>query len=370
MKALAVFPQSREIRIISVPEPRLDSPAQLLIHPLEVGICGTDRDIARFEIGTSPPGSDHLVIGHETIGEVVEVGKDVTGFRKGDLVVPTVRRPCADPSCMPCRTEQSDMCLTGRFTERGIWSASGYMTELIVESPLFLTRIPAHLREVGVLLEPLSIIEKSLKTMEQIQSRISREPLAGAPSGRPRAGTALVLGAGPIGFLGALSLHSMGFRTHVASRNEPEDPKVRVLEQAGIGYFCSRRQSPQEIAAETGNLDLILEAAGSSDLCFEYVPVLGTNGLYIMTGTPGPGNPLTLDADEFMRQIIYKNQVILGVVNANVGAFRNGVQRLAHLCDNYPDVMQSLITSRTPMEDFSRHLAQKLRGEIKVTLTL
>jgi threonine dehydrogenase-like Zn-dependent dehydrogenase len=370
MKALAVFPQSRQIRMISVPEPRLDSPDLVLIHPLEVGICGTDRDIARFEIGTPPPGSDHLVIGHEMLGEVVEVGKDVTDFRKGDLVVPTVRRPCADSWCMPCRTEQSDMCLTGRFTERGIWSASGYMTELIVESAPFLTRIPVHLREVGVLLEPLSIIEKSLAAMAQMRNRIHGAQPGGAPSGRPGAGTALVLGAGPIGFLGALSLHSSGFRTYVASRNEPEDPKVRVLAQAGIGYFCTLCCSPREIAAAIGDPDLILEAAGSSDLCLDYMPVLGTNGLYIMTGTPGPCNLLTLDADQFMRQIICKNQVILGVVNANVGAFRSGVQRLARFCENYPEVMQSLVTARTPIEGFSHHLAQKQRGEIKVALTL
>src|SRR5437867_5556904 len=170
MKALAIFPEKKDIRIISIAEPRLDSTRQVLIHPLEIGICGTDRDIVRFEFGTPPPPLDYLVLGHESIGEVVEAGKEVREFRTGDLVVPTVRRPCGEASCTPCRTGQSDMCFTGRFTERGIRSAGGYMTELIVESPQYLTRIPAELRSVGVLLEPLTIIEKALKEMEEIQA--------------------------------------------------------------------------------------------------------------------------------------------------------------------------------------------------------
>ena len=204
MKALAIFPEKKDIRIIQVPEPKLDSPDQVLIHPLEVGICGTDRGLARFEFGTPPPGLDYLVAGHETIGEVVEAGKNVEGFRKGDLVVSTVRRPCGEARCLPCRIEESDMCFTGRFTERGIKSAGGYMTELIAEHPAYLTRIPAGLRSVGVLLEPLSIIEKALKQLEEIQERLPWKCPPGTRGGKYGCRSALVLGAGPVGFLAAI----------------------------------------------------------------------------------------------------------------------------------------------------------------------
>src|SRR5437867_6721806 len=213
MKALVIFPEKKDVRILQIPEPRLDSPEGVLIHPLEVGICGTDREIVRFEFGTPPPGLDYLVIGHETIGEVVEVGKAVEGFRKGDLVVPTVRRPCGDSTCVPCRTHQSDMCVSGRFTERGIRAACGYMTELIVESPAFLTSIPKDLRSVGVLIEPLTIIEKALQEMEEIQKRLPWGCPEGTPGGKYGCRSALVLGAGPVGFLGALSLADLGLKT-------------------------------------------------------------------------------------------------------------------------------------------------------------
>lgn len=370
MKALALFPAEREVRIVQIPEPSLDSGNQVLIHPIEVGICGTDRDLARFEFGTPPEGLDYLVLGHETIGEVMEVGKDVEGFTKGDLVVPTVRRPCGDPGCIPCRTDQSDMCFTGRFTERGIRSAGGYLTELIVESPAYLTKVPHHMRSVGVLLEPLTISEKALAEMDQIQRRLPWECPPGGRGGRYGCRSALVLGAGPVGFLAALSLAEKGMKTHVASRNDPDDPKIRLLEGAGIRYFCSSTESPREIVASTGNLDVIFEAAGSSELAFEYLPYLGINGIFIVTGVPGTGNALTIDTDRIMQRLVVNNQVLLGVVNANLSAFRSGVASLARLCERFPQTMESMVTARVPVEDHAARLTQKQRGEIKTVLML
>lgn len=370
MKALAIFPDQKEIRLIQIPEPRLDSPDQVLIRPLEVGICGTDRDIVSFQFGTPPPGLDFLVLGHETLGEVVEVGRDVQGFRKGDLVVPTVRRPCNDPGCLPCRTEQSDMCYTGRFSERGIRSASGYMTEAIVEVPSFLTKVPRELRAVGALVEPLTVTEKALKELEEVQKRLPWECPEGTPGGRYGCRSALVLGAGPVGFLAALSLANLGMKTHLVSRNDPEDPKIRVLDRAGIVYFCSRHKTPSDIAAAIGNIDLIFEATGSSELGFEYLPILGINGIYLITGVPGPGNRVSIDADNIMRRLVLNNQLILGVVNANIRAFRRAVERLSALCKRFPDAMQSLITARVPLESYAQYLLAKQRGEIKTILTL
>ncbi|PYV12542.1 MAG: glucose dehydrogenase [Acidobacteria bacterium] len=370
MKALAIYPAERDIRIIQVPEPRLDAADSVLIHPIEVGICGTDRDIVRFELGAPPPGLDYLVMGHETIGEVVEVGRGVEGLRKGDLVVPTVRRPCSEPGCIPCRIEQSDMCFTGRFTERGIRAESGYMTELIVERPRFLARVPPTLRGVAVMVEPLTLTEKALAELVQIQARLpwGCPPEAGA--GEYGCRSALVLGAGPIGFLAALALSDMGFRTHLVSRNDPGDPKVAVLGKLGITYFSSKDKSPSEVAAAIGNIDVILEAAGSSELAFEYLPALGVNGIYLMTGVPGPGNRVAIDTDLAMRRLVLNNQAVVGVVNANIRAFRSAVERLGHFARKYPDALQSFITARVPLEAFSQHLLAKQRGEIKTVLTL
>ncbi len=129
MKAIAVFPSSREVRLIDTPEPVIAGPTEVKLCILEAGICGTDREITSFQYGTPPADSPHLVIGHEALGEVIDVGSTVTGLVPGDLAVLMVRRPCAHDRCAPCRRGRPDFCITGDFTERGIKGAHGYMTE-------------------------------------------------------------------------------------------------------------------------------------------------------------------------------------------------------------------------------------------------
>ena len=75
MKAVAVFPGQREVRVIDEPEPRIETPTQARLRVLDVGVCGTDREICAFEYGTPPPGHAHLVIGHESLARVEEVGR-------------------------------------------------------------------------------------------------------------------------------------------------------------------------------------------------------------------------------------------------------------------------------------------------------
>jgi threonine dehydrogenase-like Zn-dependent dehydrogenase len=262
------------------------------------------------------------------------------------------------------------MCFTGRFTERGIFGAGGFMTELVAESPEYLTPVPGALRDFGVLLEPLTIIEKSLEEMDHIQRRLPWECPGAAPGQEHRCRSALVLGAGPVGFLGAFALAVRGFKTFLASRNDPDDPKIKVLEQSGIPYFCTHRQTPVQIRDAIGNIDVILEAAGSSELCFDFLPALGINGIYIMTGVPGPGNSVAINADHLMRQLVVNNQVVLGVVNANPEAFRRGVEHLDLFCRRFADSMRRMITARLPVERYAEVLIGKKPGEIKAVLTV
>src|SRR5579863_9929462 len=163
MKAVAVFPAERQARLIDHPEPRISSPTQAKMRVLDVGVCGTDREIVTFQYGTPPEASDYLILGHESLSQVAEVGPQVSRVKPGDLVVMTVRRPCADPNCVACREGRQDFCYTGNFTERGIKQAHGYMTEFVVEEERYLNPVPAALREVGVLVEPLTIAEKALE---------------------------------------------------------------------------------------------------------------------------------------------------------------------------------------------------------------
>src|SRR3954447_22527266 len=157
MKAVGVFPKKRAVDLITHAPPQIHGPKQVKIRTIEVGVCGTDREICSFAYGTPPDGSDRFVLGHECLGEVVDVGSAVTRVQEGDLVVPMVRRPCAHSDCLPCRNHRQDFCVTGDFSERGIKEAHGFMTELVVDSEQYLNVVPPELRDIGVLAEPLTI---------------------------------------------------------------------------------------------------------------------------------------------------------------------------------------------------------------------
>jgi threonine dehydrogenase-like Zn-dependent dehydrogenase len=157
MRAVGVIPQKRQVGILSHAAPRITSPNQIKVRTIEVGICGTDREICNFDYGTPPNGSEYLVLGHEALGEVVEVGGGVSEFRPGDLVVPTVRRPCPHHGCASCQDDRQDFCVTGDFTERGIKMTHGFMTEYFVEEEKHLNVVGKELRDVAVLVEPLTL---------------------------------------------------------------------------------------------------------------------------------------------------------------------------------------------------------------------
>jgi threonine dehydrogenase-like Zn-dependent dehydrogenase len=151
MRAIAVMPSSKQVRLIDHPEPTLTRPTDVKLRMIEAGVCGTDREICAFEYGTPPTGSEHLVIGHESLGEVVAVGAEVTRVMIGDLVVPMVRRPCPHAYCMACVNGRQDFCFTGDFTERGIKQQHGFMAQYVVDDEIYMNPVPQELRDVAVL---------------------------------------------------------------------------------------------------------------------------------------------------------------------------------------------------------------------------
>ncbi|HZR84935.1 MAG TPA: alcohol dehydrogenase catalytic domain-containing protein [Candidatus Binatia bacterium] len=218
MKAIVVIPERRELRLVEQETPSLYGPRDVRVKMLDVGVCGTDREICRFEYGTPPPNGPHLVIGHEALGEVVEVGREVTRVRPGDLVVPMVRRPCAHDDCAACRAEHADFCFTGDFRERGIKEAHGFMTEQIVDDERYMNVVPDALRDVAVLVEPLTIAEKALGQIWEVQHRLPWSCAATPGTAHASCHRAVVIGAGPVGLLGAMALVHAGFQTTVYSR--------------------------------------------------------------------------------------------------------------------------------------------------------
>jgi threonine dehydrogenase-like Zn-dependent dehydrogenase len=362
MRAISVFPSTKRIELTDEPEPRLVRPEDVLLEVIEVGVCGTDREICAFEYGTPPDGSDHLVIGHESFMRVLEVGSGVTRVVPGDYVVPTVRRPCVHAHCSACRAGRQDFCFTGDFSERGIKSAHGFMTERIVEEEQYLNRVPGALAGLGVLVEPLTIAEKALIQLWDIQKRLPwgcpHEP------GRLQAHCrrALVLGAGPVGLLGAMALRANGFETLVYARDRAPHAKSAICEAIGATYVSNQDVPPDAIDERFGRIDVVYEAAGASKLAFDTMQAMGPNSVFVFTGVPGRKAPITLDSDRWMRDLVLKNQVVFGTVNAGRDAFEAAIRDVEQFERQWPDAVRQLVSGRHAPEDHLELLLGKPSG--------
>lgn len=350
MKAAAVVPAKKSLEVVNdFPEPKRDSPTGVKLRVLKVGICGTDREIASFSYDFPlPAGSPYLVMGHECLGEVIETGPEVKDFKPGDLVIPMVRRPCDHSECIACRAGRQDFCYTGDYKERGIKQLNGFLTERIVDEAVYMNRVPNAIRDVAVLVEPLTIAEKGLIEALEIQKRLPWG--VNTPERRHRA---VVLGAGPVGLLGAMALRHAGFAVTVYSRDREPDPSADIAKAIGGKYISSQDRSIEQMAAEVGNIDLVYEATGVSKFAFNVLSVLGTNGIFILAGVPGEHGPAGIDSDKIMRDMVLKNQCMIGTVNAGKDAFERAVSDLTAFYAAWPAAVKNLITGRFPLERFA-----------------
>jgi len=361
MKAVAVFPARREVQVIDQPEPKVQSPTQIKVRVLDVGVCGTDREITSFQYGTPPDASDYLIIGHESLSQVIDCGEKVSKAKPDDLVVLTVRRPCPHPSCIACRSGRQDYCYTGDFTERGIKQRHGYMTEFVVEEESYANVVPRELREVAVLVEPLTIAEKSLEQLRVVEQRL--------PWDGQGHRNAVVLGAGPVGLLGAMALRIAGFDVTVYSRSSKHAEKDDIVSAIGARFIAAETHSVDDMAKTVGPIDLVYEAIGASSVAFEVIKHLGPNGVFIFTGVPGRKGPIEVDTDYIMRDVVLNNQVILGSVNAPPHCFQQATRDLGTFMQKWPDAVRSLITARFPIEQATKPL-EPGAGGIKNVITV
>src|SRR6058998_362491 len=260
MKAIAVFPgRPGSVHLAELPKPAVTDIAGgrgVLVRILRVGVDGTDKEINAAEYGEAPEGSPFLVLGHESFGVVEEVGARVTEVMPGDYVVATVRRPGMS---IYDRIGTSDMTTDDVYFERGISRRHGFLTEHYVEDPEFLVKVPQGLGDVGVLLEPTSVVEKGIAQAYEIQRRLR--------VWRPR--KAAVLGAGTIGLMATLALRLRGLDVTVFGRTHAPYLNSDLVESLGARYLSTLDTSLLEGAGAHGPFDVIFEASGFSPLVFE-----------------------------------------------------------------------------------------------------
>jgi threonine dehydrogenase-like Zn-dependent dehydrogenase len=360
MKAIAVHPgKPGSIHLADVPMPRVaDVPGGrgVLVKVLRVGVDGTDKEINAAEYGAAPPGDDFLVLGHESFGRVVEVGPAVRGLAPGDYVVATVRRPGGS---LYDKIGTYDMTTDSTYYERGINLRHGFLTEYVVDDPEYLVKVPAALHEVGVLLEPMSVVEKGIEQAWEVQRRLK--------VWRPE--RAAVVGAGPLGLLATLALRLRGLDVTTFARTEPPTANSRLVEAIGARYVSTRRLSLVDGAKEHGPFDLIFEATGVSSVVFEGMEALGPNGVLVLTGISGGNRTVEVPGDRILLGFVLGNKVAVGSVNANRVYFERGVLDFALAQSQYPGWLEQMLTHPVPGLD---HYAQMIdlltndRSAIKV----
>jgi threonine dehydrogenase-like Zn-dependent dehydrogenase len=346
MRALTVIPkQSGSARLDDVPEPPAED-GPVLVEVMAIGVCGTDIEIVGGRYGWAPPGRDRLILGHESLGRVVEAPGD-SGLKPGDLVVGIVRRPDPVP-CPNCAVGEWDMCRNGRYTERGIKERDGYCSERYRIEPEFAVKVDPGLGHLGVLLEPASVVAKAWEHVERIGKRAEWSPRR-----------ALVTGAGPIGLLAALMGVQRGLEVHVLDK-ATDGPKPGLVRDLGATYHSHGLGEVGEAA------DVVLECTGVGQLVFDVMARSTPDRIVCLAGVSSGGRTLEVDAGSINRSMVLGNGVVFGSVNANRRHYEAAAESLAKADREW---LARLITRRVPLDRWHEALDRQ-PADVKPILTL
>ncbi|MBV9267920.1 MAG: glucose 1-dehydrogenase [Acidobacteriaceae bacterium] len=344
MKAVTIVPgKANSAALQEVREPS-QAEGDVLVRGLALGICGTDFELISAEYGWAPPGSSHLILGHESLGRVEDAPSN-SGFQKGDLVVGIVRRPDPVP-CVGCAVGQWDMCRNGQYTERGIKERNGFGSELWRNESNFTVKLEPHLGNLGVLMEPASILAKAWDHIARIGQRAEWKPK-----------NVLVTGAGPIGLLGALMGKQHGLEVHVLDR-VTEGLKPELVSELGAEYHTGR------VKQLKFSPDIIIECTGVAEVIVDSLDKVGSDGILCLAGVSSHGQKDTLDVGCLNRKLVLENGVVFGTVNANRHHYELAQKSL---CQADQGWLSKLITRRVPLERWEEAL-KRGADDIKVVL--
>jgi len=346
VKACTVTPGKIESGTVEdVPEPPATD-GDVLVEGLMVGVCGTDVEIATEGYGVPPAGRDRMTLFHESLGRVVEAPAD-SGLAAGDLVAGIVRRPDPVP-CACCAMDQWDFCRNGQYTERGIKGMDGYGSQRWRVPPKFAVKLDPTLEDLGVLLEPTSVVAKAWDQTERIGARACYAPEK-----------VLVTGAGPIGLLAALLGVQRGLEVHVVDR-VTEGAKPQLVADLGATYH----------SAGVGSLgfepDIVIEATGVGQLVIDLMQRGAPNAIVCLTGISSGHHTVSADGDAINKDLVLGNEVVFGSVNAGRQHYEQAAEALARADRSW---LQRLITRRVPMADWSTALTRQ-PDDVKVVVDL
>lgn len=344
MKAVTVEPGiAGSVRFEEVPEPD-ESTGSILVESLAVGVCGTDVEITSGAYGWPPPGRKRLILGHESLGRVLDPGSD-RSVKAGDLVVGIVRRPDPVP-CYNCAIGEWDMCRNGQYTERGIKEIDGFMSERWRIEPGYFTKLDPSLGIVGVLLEPTTVVAKAWELVGAMRARAFWQPR-----------TVLVTGAGPIGMLAALIGVQHGLEVHVLDR-VTEGAKPQLVQDVGATYHSG---AVTDVGFQP---DIIIECTGVGSVIVDSIRSVGAGGVICLTGVGSGGETSGLSPADVAKALVLQNNVIVGSVNANRRHFFRAAEALAAADRTW---LERLITRRVPPKDVAEAL-KRGPDDIKVVV--
>jgi threonine dehydrogenase-like Zn-dependent dehydrogenase len=348
MRALTVRPgTTQSLTLRDFPEPVAASD-ELLVQGLAMGVCGTDLEIAGGEYGWAPPGVEDLVLGHESLGRVLEAPEG-SDFAAGDVVAGVVRRPDPAP-CGACAHGEFDMCRNGGYTERGIKEIHGFGSERWVVKTDYAVAVDPSLGDLGVLMEPASVVAKAWEQVERVGARAWFEPR-----------TVLVTGAGPIGLLAALLGRQRDLDVHVLDL-VTEGPKPGLVRDLGATYYSD----PADEVIGRLRPDVVIEATGVGSVVFEALAGTAPYGIVCLTGVSSGGQHLRVDAGMINRDVVLENDAVVGSVNANVRHYAMAAEALGRADHGWLD---RLLTRRVPLERFAEAFEPR-PDDVKTVLTL
>jgi threonine dehydrogenase-like Zn-dependent dehydrogenase len=359
MRAIVTRPGGGRVWLEELPAPGREAPDDVLVDMLRVGVCGTDREVINGHIPPHiglPEGAEYIVVGHEAVGRVAEVGPAVQGLRVGDLVVPTVRRGCG--ACPACTVGQADLCYTGKVRERGIVGLHGFLAERIVEREEHLIPVPAELEVVAPLVESLTTPEKALRRIGNARAHLPA----------PAITRALVTGSGPIALLAVMALRLRDIPTWALARQPVAGLAAEIVRATGATYVQLDQVDLDDPRAALGEFDAVVEATGAVELSVAMLRALAPNGVLDLVGGPPERKAVPIHASA-LGMMVGRNLTMLGSVNANRADWVNAVDDLQAMRQRFGSSVDRLITHTFAPADVDVAFV-RTPGQIKAVVEL